>query len=170
MRKHMWIVATGGVLCLLSMYITGAEATPASGFSGTTVALGRFHDINVSNMQMPSIGVTPRTPWMSFQKSMGMSDAYIQNNTWLVGGTSGWHTHPGHSLIIVTAGEITAYDSSCTGTVYTTGMGFVDEGGDHAHVLRNETLVEARTMAFQLLPAGAVRRIDVPQPPNCPVF
>jgi hypothetical protein len=57
----------------------------------------------------------------------------VQNNVWQPGGTTGWHTHPGHSLIIVTAGTVTAYegnDPDCTPHVYTQGMGFVDPGGD----------------------------------------
>jgi hypothetical protein len=48
---------------------------------------------------------------------------------------------PGHSLIIVTAGTVTAYEgdeTSCTAKEYTVGMGFVDPGGEHAHLLRNE--------------------------------
>ena len=51
-------------------------------------------------------------------------------------------------------------DSECSPHVYTVGMGLVDEGGDHVHVIRNEGSVEARTVAVQLIPAGATRRID----------
>jgi hypothetical protein len=47
-------------------------------------------------------------------------------------------------------------------------MGFVDEGGDHVHVIRNEDSVEARTVAVQLIPAGATRRIDAPGNTECP--
>jgi hypothetical protein len=47
------------------------------------------------------------------------------------------------------------------------GEGFVDAGGDHAHVIRNEGTVEARTIAVQLIPALATRRIDVAAPGNC---
>jgi hypothetical protein len=47
-------------------------------------------------------------------------------------------------------------------------MGFVDPGGGHVHVLRNEGPIEARTIAVQLIPAAAVRRIDAPAPGNCP--
>jgi hypothetical protein len=95
---------------------------------------------------------------------------YVQSNVWDPGGTTGWHTHPGHSLIIVTAGVITAYegdDPTCTPHVYTPGMGFVDEGGGHVHVLRNEGTVEASTIAVQLIPASATRRIDAPNPGHC---
>ena len=49
----------------------------------------------------------------------------VQNNLWVPGGSTGWHTHPGHSLIIVTAVTVTAYDGddpSCTPKTYTVGM------------------------------------------------
>jgi hypothetical protein len=46
-------------------------------------------------------------------------------------------------------------------------MGFVDPGGDHVHVLRNEDSIEARTIALQLIPAGATRRIDAEGPASC---
>ena len=47
-------------------------------------------------------------------------------------------------------------------------MGFVDPGGGHVHNLRNEGAVEARTIAVQLIPADATRRVDAPSPGNCP--
>jgi hypothetical protein len=47
-------------------------------------------------------------------------------------------------------------------------MGFVDPGGDHVHNIRNEGAEEARTIAVQLIPADAVRRIDAADPGNCP--
>ncbi len=90
---------------------------------------------------------------------------------WAPGGSTGWHTHPGHSLIIVTAGTVTAYDahdSKCEPHIYEAGTGFVDPGGDHSHIIRNEGSVEARTVAVQLIPADATRRVDVANPGNCP--
>ena len=169
-----------GILKWTLILTLGADAgtafsTPASGFTGTTLALGRFGEINVrllsgGDLERPLLlpAVSPEremleTLWASIQRTRGDSDLYVQNNVWTVGGTTGWHTHPGHSLIVVTAGAVTAYegnDPSCTPHVYTVGMGFVDAGGDHVHVLRNEGTVEARTVAVQLIPAGATRRID----------
>ena len=160
-------------LCVLG-YIATVHATSAAGFVGTTLAVGRFGDIDANNHQLPSpprLGVVPVPPWLSLQKTKGLSDVYVQNNVWQPGGSTGWHTHPGHSLIIVTAGTVTAYegdDPSCTPHAYTVGQGFVDEGGDHIHIIRNEGLVEARTVAVQVIPANAVRRIDKPASPNCP--
>ena len=59
-------------------------------------------------------------------------------------------------------------DPDCTPHVYTTGMGFVDPGGSHVHIIRNRTAAEAITIAVQLVPAGSTRRIDATDPGNCP--
>lgn len=179
MKKKM----TGVVLFVVAIAITAlyhtkkAQATPASNFVGTTIALGHFGNIDVSNRYvLPTVTKTDdneKNVWLSRQKTKGDSDLYVQSNVWQPGGSTGWHTHLGHSLIIVTAGTITAYmgdDPTCTPTVYTQGMGFVDPGGNHVHILRNEsTDVVASTMAIQLIPAGAPRRVDIPTAPgNCP--
>ena len=149
-------------------------ATPASGFTSTSLAVGRVGEISVDNLAIsddPSDANSQRNVWHSLQKTKGASDLYVQSNVWAPGGTTGWHTHPGHSLITVTAGTVTAYegdDRRCEPHVYTQGMGFVDEGGDHVHVLRNEGAVEARTITVQLIPADAVRRLDAADPGHCP--
>jgi quercetin dioxygenase-like cupin family protein len=108
--------------------------------------------------------------WLSLLKTKGASDVYVQSNVWEAGGSTGWHTHPGGSLIIVTAGTVTAYegnDPNCKPHVYASGAGFVDPGGDHVHLLRNEGTVEAQTIAVQLIPAGTTRRIDAADPGHC---
>jgi quercetin dioxygenase-like cupin family protein len=165
-RKLIWLFAVSAAVTG-AMFAGRASATPASGFVGSTIAKGRFEDIDVMNQSFPAEFTRP---WISIQKTKGPSDLYVQNNVWVPGGTTGWHTHPGHSLIVVTAGAVTAYeadDPACTPHVYTTGMGFVDPGGDHVHLLRNEGTVEARTVAVQLVPADAVRRSDAPAPATC---
>jgi quercetin dioxygenase-like cupin family protein len=173
-RKLLGGLVLGTVIAGATFYTGKVQATPASGFVGTTIAVGRFGDIDASNHMVlpnPSGHWRHKDFWLSFQKTKGPSDLYVQNNTWQPGGTTGWHTHPGHSLIIVTAGTVTTYegdDRQCRPHVYTAGMGFVDEGGDHVHVIRNEDSVEARTIAVQLIPAGATRREDADGNPACP--
>jgi hypothetical protein len=164
MRRNVQWLFLAAILAAVA-YAGTALATPSSGFSATTIAVGRFDEIDVNNFTLPA------RFWQSRQKTQGLSDLYVQSNTWAPGGTSGWHTHPGHSLIIVTAGTVTAYssdDPGCTPQVYSEGMGFVDQGGSHVHLVRNEGTIEARTIAVQLIPAAAVRRIDAPAPGNCP--
>jgi hypothetical protein len=158
----MWCVLA--VILCAGTYAGVVLATPGSGFSATTLAVARFDEIDVKNFTLPA------NSWQARLKTQGLSDVYVQSNLWVPGGTTGWHTHPGHSLILVTEGAVTVYegnDPDCTPQVYTEGMGLVDHGGSHVHLIRNETSDDARTIAIQLIPAAAVRRIDAPAPGNC---
>ena len=109
-----------------------------------------------------------KTPqfWNEIIQTRGKSDLYVQQNTWQPGGSTGWHTHPGPSFVIVTQGSVTVYegdDATCTPHVYTadtSNNSFVDIGGGDVHLIRNETGAVAKTMAVQLVPAGATRRVD----------
>lgn len=172
-QKMMWVVVLGGVTVGAASYVVKVMATPAFGFTSTTLAFGQLEEFDVMNKLVsddPDPGNAKKRVWHSAQKTKGDSNLYVQSNVWIPGGTSGWHTHPGHSLITVTAGTVTAYeghDPTCTPKEYTVGMTFVDEGGEHVHVIRNEGAVEARTITVQLLPAGAARRIDAPANPAC---
>jgi hypothetical protein len=160
-------------LATAAAYPCRLMATPASGFVGVTVVMGTFGDIDVFNHIIPPDFWKDRHKsdvWLSWQKTKGDSDLYVQMNTWQPGATTGWHSHPGHSLIIVTSGTVTDYESDdrhCAPHVYSKGMTFVDSGGDHVHMIRNETGVVATGYAVQLIPAGATRRIDADVPPNC---
>jgi hypothetical protein len=174
MRRKMMLAAVVVTIAVAGAWsVERLQATPASGFTSTSLAVGRVGAIDVNNLAItedPSDANAGKNVWHSLQKTKGESDLYVQSNVWVPGGTSGWHTHPGHSLITVTAGTVTAYeghDPTCTPKVYTVGMTFVDEGGDHVHVLRNEGTVEARTITVQLIPAGAPRRVDAAGSPGC---
>src|SRR5215216_2632685 len=133
----MWATIIAGTIAGTVGYVEKVLATPASGFGASTLAKGSFGDIDVYNHLVPdgwSAQQLGSNVWLSLQKTKGPSDLYVQSNLWTPGGTTGWHTHPGHSLIIVTAGAVTVYegdDPNCTPTLYTQGMGFVDAGGDH---------------------------------------
>jgi hypothetical protein len=171
-RPVIWVVAFCAALVCLAGSVGTLRATPAEGFVSTTLSVGRFEAFEVSNISLPDRlwGNWRKKVWLSLQKTKGPSDLYVQSNVWQPGGSTGWHSHPGHSLITVTAGAVTAYeahDPSCTPQVYTQGMGFLDPGGDHVHVLRNEGAVEARTITVQLIPADATRRIDATGQAGC---
>jgi hypothetical protein len=171
--KLMWVMLLGAaIVAITAQYTKPVLATSAAGFVGTTLARGRFGDINVFSHLVPRGKSQQGTDvWLSLQKTKGLSDVYVQSNVWAPAGSTGWHTHPGHSLIIVTAGAVTTYegdDPECTPHVYTVGMGLVDSGGDHIHIIRNEGTEEARTITVQTIPADAVRRIDAADPGHCP--
>ena len=161
----------GAVAMAAATYVANVLATPATGFAGITLAKGTFEDdIAIFNQALRDADGSRSDAelWFSQLRTKGPSDLYVQNNEWQIGGSTGWHTHPGPSLIIVTGGTVTAYDADCTQHVYNKGDVFVDPGGDHVHLLRNESGNDvARTVAVQLIPAGATRRIDAEQPVGC---
>jgi len=170
-RKLVWTALASAALVILSLQRAGSSSATLldAGFSSTTLAVGRFGEINAA---LPSFAGAEdkRIHWLSRQQTRGSSDLYVQSNVWQAGGSTGWHTHPGHSLIIVTAGTVTDYDGNdpnCKPHVYTQGMGFVDPGGDHIHILRNETDAVAKTVAVQLIPAAANVHIAVAEPGHC---
>jgi quercetin dioxygenase-like cupin family protein len=169
------------LVCLVLLSVTIAAtclyhprsslATTAEGYKSSLLAVGRLGKIDVFNSFPQGVKAEGNEQlWLSLQETKGLSDVFVQSNVWAPGGSTGWHSHPGHSLIIVTAGTMTDYqghDPGCKPHVYTTGMAFVDPGGDHVHILRNEGAVEAKTIAVQLIPADAARRIEVADPGNC---
>ena len=142
------------------------RATKAEGYESASLAWGRLGAIDTVNLKEEG----DEQLWRSMQKMEGLSDIYVQSNVWAPGGSTGWHSHLGQSLILVTEGTVTDYeghDPACKPHVYKKGMAFVDPGGDHVHILRNEGAVEAKTIAVQFIPAGAARRIDAADPGNC---
>ena len=167
-RKLVWFGLSAGMMVTALFYARPAMATPPDKFTSTTIAKGQFAEFQAINQFIPP--VNGGDIWLSRQKTKGLSDGYVLSNVWQPGGTTGWHTHLSHTLIIVTAGAVTQYqgdDPSCTGTVYTAGMSFVDEGGVHVHIVRNEGAVDAQVIAVRLIPAGQPGRIDAPDPGNC---
>jgi quercetin dioxygenase-like cupin family protein len=109
--------------------------------------------------------------WKARLKTHGRSDVHVVDNRFPPGSSTGWHTHPGPSLILVVTGTVTNYtgaDRHCTPRVYTAGAGFIDPGGGDTHMLRNETGDPAETIAVQLLPKDAVRRLPADAPSGCP--
>lgn len=185
LKKLSCLVIFGAVLAIAGLYLSkNVLATAPSGFKATTLATGTFEEFDVFNQATKDslpVGY-PGEVWISLQKTKGPSDLYVQSNAWpavnpLTGAiaTTGWHTHPGHSLIIVTSGSITEYEDDCTSHVYTFVPGrpaptLVDPGHGHVHVIRNEGSVPASSIAVQLVPfdpAKGNRRIEAPAPANC---
>ena len=131
MKKALWVLAV--VVAGLGAYAANVLATPAVGQSTTTLGKALAADpVNLSgHAKQPGGG------WRARLHTHGISDFYVIDNKFEVGGTSGWHSHPGPSLIFVVAGQITNYlgnDPSCTPHVYSAGQSFTDNGrGRRAH-------------------------------------
>jgi quercetin dioxygenase-like cupin family protein len=139
-----------------------AVATSANGVTSTVFAVGQFHPIDAQSVAYSS-------SWQALINTKGESDIWILENRIAPGGTFGWHSHPGPSLVVVKTGALTLYradDPKCAGQVVEAGSGFVDAGGD-IHVVRNEGNIETVVYVMSLVPRGAARKIDQPKPANC---
>src|SRR4029078_3222826 len=86
----------------VAVYAANVLATPPTGFTATTLAKATYGEIFSHVHTVPA-------SWSEKIQTKGKSDLYVQQNTWQPGGSTGWHTHPGPSFIIVTQGSVTVY-------------------------------------------------------------
>lgn len=162
MRRNA-LVVLAAALAGAAVYAGTVLATPGSGVTATPIAQATFPPMNIN------ANALPKQLWLAFVKTFGNSDVYVTDNKIAPGGATGWHTHPGPSLVLVTAGTVTNYTSgNCAGQSYSAGSGFVDAGGQDVHMLKNNsTTTAAETVAVQIVAQGAPRKIDEPAPPGC---
>jgi len=156
-----FVLALVIVVAAVAAYGGTVLATPVHGVTSTTFAVGQFDEISAKTLS---------SSWQARINTKGESDVWILENRIAPGGTFGWHSHPGPSLVIVKSGALTLYradDPTCTPEIVQAGSGFVDNGGD-VHLVRNEGSIETVVYVMSLVPRGAARRIDEPQPGNCP--
>ena len=108
--------------------------------------------------------------WKFKMDVKGDSDLYVTQVNFDPGGQTGWHSHPGPSLITVIEGTLTVYHDDCTFETYSAGESFTDLGCGDIHNVRNEGATGAIDVAVQIVPHGAARRDDKPDPgcPNVP--
>ena len=105
-RKLKWlcVVAILGV----AAYGSTVLATPPSGVTPTLLAKGSFDEFDAK---------TRTGDWKSRLKTKGSSDLEVLEVRIAPGGTFGWHSHPGPSMVIVKSGTATFYlgdDPTCT--------------------------------------------------------
>ena len=159
--KHFFLT---GLAAIALVGIAGAgvvQATPPSGVTTTTFAVGAFDEID-AKVVGPDFQVRIDTK--------GTSDVHVLENRLAPGATFGWHSHPGPSFVVVKTGALWVYKADapgCTPEVVQAGHGFVD-GGSDVHMVRNEGAVETVVYVVSIVPTGAARRIDQPAPTGCP--
>jgi quercetin dioxygenase-like cupin family protein len=158
--KVIWILVIA-VLGVISYGANAVLATPPSGLTVVSLApVGHFDEIKSK---------TKQGQWKAAIKTHGASDLHVVEVTIAPGGTIGWHSHPGPSMVIVKSGTATFYqgdDPSCTPHALPTGSSLFEEA-DRVHIVRNEGTVPLVNVVMQLLPAGAPRLISEPAPGNC---
>jgi quercetin dioxygenase-like cupin family protein len=161
--------AAAALIATALLVVVPALAPTSRGVTTTTFGVGRFDAIDSTTKT--DIDPGPANDfWQARINTKGASDLYVLQNTIAPGGTFGWHSHPGPSLVIVKSGTATFYladDPTCSPERVEAGQAFVDDGHD-THVVRNEGSDDLVTVVVSLVPAGFGRRIDQPAPPACP--
>jgi quercetin dioxygenase-like cupin family protein len=100
------------------------------------------------------------------------TDMVVAVNTFEVGGSSGWHKHPGGAIVVVQQGEITLYHSvgnHCDSTTYTQGQAFFERPIDVQNGVNTGSIQAIVYVLFPGVPIGGSPRIDVVENPGtCP--
>lgn len=151
-RKHTrWVI--GATIIAASMALTGVAV--ATGPTGSVVS----EVIGAGSMPNGAgFAATPNTNTIVAGITVGPNSA------------TGWHTHPGKTLVTVKSGTFTVYHAKdCEARVYGPGDAFV-ELPSTVHIGRNETsgIVELGVVFFDV-PVGGSPRIDQPQPEGCAI-
>jgi quercetin dioxygenase-like cupin family protein len=150
-KRTKWVV--GASVIAASMMLTGvAIATGAIGSVSSTV-----------------IGAGSTEAKYRLEAKPGTATV-VASFTFGPNSSTGWHTHPGRTLVTVKSGTFTVYHAEdCEPLVYEPGDAFV-ELPTTVHVGRNETTspVELGVVFFKV-PIGGSPRIDQPQPETCDI-
>src|SRR5438309_8081408 len=105
-RRMPWklIIAGAFLACAFGSFAIGiAWATPGAGIT-TTIVSG---PVVLDESQV----VTEHPNWGVIFKTKRLSDVYVVRNVIVPGGHTGWHSHPGPSIISVVSGQATEYRS-----------------------------------------------------------
>ncbi len=151
-RLALLTAGLAGLFVMLNA-VPGTATDPSGGF--TSVPLARGTDM--------SVGTIP------FQQG---TDVVVALNTFPVGSSSGWHSHPGGAVGVVKQGEITIYRSvgnHCDATTYTAGQSFIERPSDVLNAVNTGTITTLVYGIFPGVPPGGSTKIDQPNPGTCPV-
>jgi quercetin dioxygenase-like cupin family protein len=172
MFKTRRLVFASAIAVLTAIAVAGfVQATPGQGVVSTVFAVGSFGNIDAKTLTDVDPDPDVTKFWQARITTKGATDVHFLENRIAPGGTFGWHSHPGPSIVVVKSGALTLYkaaDPTCAPMVVSAGSGFVDNGGD-IHVFRNEGSIEAVVYVVSLVPEGFARRIEEPAPAQCGV-
>lgn len=158
--RRLFALATGVALVATIMVVAQVSATTAIGVTSKTLGTGTLPPVNLH---------VRNGDWQVKLQTKEDSTVTVVENDVDPGGSFGWHSHPGPSLIVVKSGTLTFYDSddpTCSPVVHTAGDAFIDAGTD-THIGFNKGTTEAVVIVTRIIPEGAAPRIDEPAPPNC---
>jgi quercetin dioxygenase-like cupin family protein len=145
--------------------VVGSSLVAAS-IGLTTVALATG---STGSITAEVIGAGSMPNAVGFAATPG-TNTVVADYTFGPNSSTGWHTHPGKTLVTVKSGRFTVYHAGdCEPRVYGPGDAFVERPST-VHIGRNETggMVELGVVFFNV-PVGGSPRIDQPQPSGCDI-
>ena len=149
-------------LCALVLVLTACAilwASSAVGVAPTLIGRATYEPFKVKTDSLVEVEV----------KAKSHLDMVVRTHDYAVGGSTGWHTHPGPVFINVVQGQVTFYeadDPTCTPHVVSAGQGYVDTGS--GHLGRNETGQPAKDVTVIMAPVNLPFRGELPAPnPHC---
>ncbi len=167
--KWIWVLVLG--LAGVAVYGGAALATPPSGVSNPpwSPVIGTFAGGIDATAKTDIDSGKANDFWQVRISAKGATDVHVIENVIAPGGTFGWHSHPGPSLVTVKSGTLSVYHApDCNqqdfGPGSPNGSTFVDQGHDLHLVRNNSTTVVADVYVVSFVPAGFARRIDEPNP------
>lgn len=99
---------------------TAALASPPSGVTPTVFATGELaNEVHLNSDRV------------KFQ-TKDSATVRVQRLVFAPGAYSGWHHHPGVTVVVVESGSLTLTQGDCSATTYNAGQVFA-EGGDEPH-------------------------------------
>jgi quercetin dioxygenase-like cupin family protein len=146
------VTILGSALVLATVFAVPGMATTPAGFTSAVVARGTDQSEGT----------------LVFQEG---TDVVVARNVFDVGGSSGWHSHPGGAIVVIMQGQVTIYRSvgnHCDVNTYTAGQTFLERPSailDAVNSSSGQTIVYA---TFPSVPVGGASRIDRPNPGTCP--
>jgi len=151
-RSVRWALLSVGLAGVVTaVAVAPGGATPPSGLTNTPLARGT----NASHGTIP----------LQFGTDVAMAQITVG-----LGGSSGWHSHPGGAIIVVKQGALTVYralGSQCQTATYSAGQAFVERPGELDDVLNTGTVPYVLFVTFPRVPQGDSARTDEPDPGTC---
>ena len=101
------------------------------------------------------------------------TDVVTVQNTFALGGSSGWHSHPGPTVVTIVSGQLTLYSENASGgachvRTFTAGQTFYEWPKNAQNGVNSGDTDTVAAVTFFNVPHGAPARIDMPDPGNCP--
>ena len=153
-RPTALVMAAAATLTLAAS--TTAAATPAAGLKSELLVRSAAGEFRLADRDM-----------RFFLRAGSPTDIALVRATLDPGGETGWHTHPGRSMVMVETGQMTtqeAHHRNCVTNTVPAGQGFEHPEGPHNFINRGTDQLVFYVTYF--VPAGATPLLLDTTPPR----